>query len=92
MTLDLSHRPFSIRIFVPSGDPDGLRLVEKSNWSGIGLVFNRTNFKEALGREEIGRTGIYVLVGSSEDNALPVIYVGEGDPVQERLKSHYSLR
>ena len=25
------QRPFSIRIFVPDGDPDGLRLVEKSN-------------------------------------------------------------
>lgn len=28
MTNDASIRPFSIRIFVPNGDPDGLRLVE----------------------------------------------------------------
>ena len=58
----------------------------------MGSVFNRTNFKEALGRDEIGRTGVYVLVGSSEDNALPIVYVGEGDPVQERLKSHYGRK
>ena len=25
---------FSIRIFLPDGTPDGLKLVEKSNWSG----------------------------------------------------------
>ncbi len=31
--LDSSLRPFSIRIFVPNGDPDGLRIVEKSNWT-----------------------------------------------------------
>ena len=28
-------RPFSIRIFLPGGDPDGLRVVEKSNWTGV---------------------------------------------------------
>lgn len=83
-----SQRPFSIRIFVPGGDPDGLRLVEKSNWTGVGVVFNRTNFKQVVGRPEFERTGVYVLVGGSEDSALPMIYVGEGDPVKERLTQH----
>jgi hypothetical protein len=27
-------KPYSIRIFVPTGNPDGLRTIEKSNWSG----------------------------------------------------------
>lgn len=83
-----SQRPFSIRIFVPGGDPDGLRLVEKSNWTGVGVVFNRTNFKQVVGRPEFDRTGVYVLVGGSEDSALPSIYVGEGDPVKDRLTQH----
>ena len=30
---------FSLRIFVADGDPDGLRIVEKSNWIGKALVF-----------------------------------------------------
>ena len=30
--------PFSLRIFVADGDPDGLRTVEKSNWIGKALV------------------------------------------------------
>lgn len=92
MSIETTLRPFSIRIFVPNGDPDGLRLVEKSNWSGIGVVFNRSNIKAALGRPEVGRTGVYILVGRSEDNALPIIYVGEGDPVDSRLKSHNSQK
>jgi hypothetical protein len=25
---------FSRRVFVADGDPDGLRVVQKSNWSG----------------------------------------------------------
>jgi hypothetical protein len=33
-----SH-PFSIRIFVANGDPDGLHIIERSNWNGRALVF-----------------------------------------------------
>lgn len=87
---DFHGRPFSIRIFVPDGDPDGLRLVEKSNWTGIGVVFNRTGYKQVVSRPEFGRTGIYVLVGFSQESVLPTLYIGEGDPVKNRLNNHYS--
>jgi Domain of unknown function (DUF4357) len=86
------QRPFSIKIFVPDGDPDGLRLIEKSNWTGLGVVFNRTNYKQVVSRPEFDRTGVYVLVGVSDDSALPTIYVGEGDPVKDRLNDHYSKK
>jgi len=88
----LQQRPFSIKIFVPDGDPDGLRLVEKSNWTGIGVVFNRTTYKQVVCRPEFTKTGVYVLVGSSEGSGLPTIYVGEGDPVKDRLNQHYSKK
>lgn len=32
---DFQQRPFFIRVLVPTGDPDGLRIVEKSNWPGV---------------------------------------------------------
>ncbi len=86
------QRPYSIRVFVPDGDPDGLRLVERSNWTGVGVVFKRTGYKGAVSRPEFDRTGIYVLVGSSEESTLPTIYVGEGDPVRRRLDQHYSKK
>jgi len=35
-----SH-PFSIRIFVANGDPDGLLIIERSNWNGRALLFPR---------------------------------------------------
>ena len=86
------QRPFSIKIFVPDGDPDGLRLVEKSNWTGIGVVFNRSIYKDVSQRPEFTKTGVYVLIGSSEGSALPTIYIGEGDPVKDRLSAHYSQK
>ncbi len=30
-----SPRPTSIRLFLADGTPDGIRIVEKSNWTGV---------------------------------------------------------
>lgn len=79
---------FSVRIFVPSGSPDALRIVEKSNWSGQGIVFPRAQFDEARSRPELDRTGVYVLWGPGTASALPRVYVGEGDSVRPRLDQH----
>ena len=89
---DFHQRPFFIRVLVPTGDPDGLRIVEKSNWPGVGVVFNRTNYKEVVNRGEFDKTGVYVLVGTSDDSILPTIYVGEGDRVKNRLNQHYGKK
>ena len=32
---------FLVHIFMPDGDPEGVRVIEKSNWSGEGLAFPR---------------------------------------------------
>jgi hypothetical protein len=33
--------PFTLRIFVADGDPDGLRIIDRTNWNGKVLVFPR---------------------------------------------------
>lgn len=81
-------RPYSIKIFVPAGDPEGIRIIEKSNWSGAGLVIPRALFGEGKLRRELARTGVYVLVGPPEESGLPRVYVGEGDPIRPRLEQH----
>ena len=48
-----SH-PFSMRIFVANGDPDGLRIIERSNWNGRAMVFPRPLLPEVKKREEFG--------------------------------------
>ena len=85
-------KPFSIKIFLPDGDPDGLRIIEKSNWTGVGVVFNRSIYQESRKRSEFERTGVYILVGTSDDSTLPMVYIGEGDPVKPRIESHYSKK
>ena len=79
---------FSVRIFIPSGDPEGLRILEKSNRTGQGLVFPRSLFAETRQRLELKRTGVYILWGPGESTQLPRVYVGEGDGVLARLDQH----
>lgn len=53
------------------------------------LVAPRTKLPELAKREEITRTGIYVLAGPDPENPIgEVVYVGEGDNVFKRLASH----
>jgi len=49
-------------------------------WSGKFLVSPRTLLKELARREEITRTGVYVLAGPDPENpAQDMIYFGKGD-------------
>ena len=72
------------------GRPDGLRLVEKSNWSGVGIVCPRGRYSWAKKeRDEFSRSGVYLLVGQNGD-PLPKLYVGESETVKKRLDQHYA--
>lgn len=85
-------RGATIRIFLVDGDPDGLRLIEKSNWIGHALVCPRSRVSEAKARREFNRPGVYVLVGQPPESVVPLIYVGEGDPVRPRIEQHHKTK
>jgi hypothetical protein len=84
--------PFSLRIFVADGDPDGLRLVERSNWIGKAVVFPRALLPTVKKRDEFNQTGVYLLLGPRDDGEGEKLYIGEGDPVRPRLESHYAQK
>jgi hypothetical protein len=84
--------PFSLRIFVAEGDPEGLRLVERSNWIGKAIMFPRALLPSIKQRPEFGQTGVYLLLGPREDGDGDMLYVGEGDPIKQRLESHYAQK
>jgi hypothetical protein len=84
--------PFSLRIFVADGDPDGLRVVERSNWIGKALMFPRALLPRVKARDELGQTGVYLLLGPRENGEGELLYIGEGDPIRPRLESHYAQK
>lgn len=79
---------FSLHMFFPSGDPDGLRIVKKDNWSGRAIALKREGLDEAIERTDLDRTGVYVLRG--EEGEEPRLYVGETIDMIGRLKTHAS--
>jgi hypothetical protein len=84
--------PFSLRIFVAVGDPDGLRIVDRTNWNGKALVFPRAAWAQpsVATRPELQQTGVYLLLGQREDGEGDRLYIGEGDPIKPRLATHHS--
>lgn len=75
---------FAVKILV-DGD---LRVLEKDGWEGKGLAFPRADYgRIRRDRTELRATGVYVLLGPAEGNALPKLYVGKGQ-LQKRLDSH----
>lgn len=80
--------PYVITILVTSGDPDGVRVLEKSNWTGSGMVFSRSDLADAVA-QGLASPGIYVLMGDDPDETFEgMAYVGEAEDVGKRLASH----
>lgn len=75
-------RPFSIRLFSPSGAPDGILVASRDDWPGRAVIFPRALAGEVKGRKEYQQPGIYILVSNKR------MYIGEGDPVGDRIDSH----
>ena len=79
----------SIRLFLVDGTPNGLLAAEIMNWTGHVLTGPRSKLSELVQRPEVGRTGIYFLVGPDPENSFrPLVYIGESDDVGKRLKQH----
>ena len=93
MTFESPAVGTSIRIFLVDGDPDGFRLVEKSNWSGQAVVVSRSQYPAVRTRKEFDVPGVYVLLApGGEDGAKPRIYIGEADTLRPRLDHHVKTK
>lgn len=78
----------SVRLFLADGSATGVLTAEIINWTGHVVAGPRTRLDAALKREELQRTGIYLIFGEVAGSDLPHVYVGEGDSIASRLYSH----
>jgi len=91
MTHPDALRRFNVEIYFPEGSPEGLRLVYKSNWSGLGIVCPRNRYAEAKKRSEFSRSGVYLLIGRNEEDNQE-IYIGESETIRDRLDQHHAKK
>ncbi|MGD0462335.1 MAG: GIY-YIG nuclease family protein [Tepidisphaeraceae bacterium] len=91
---------FTIKIFVPDGDPESVRIIERTDRPRRGIFFPREKWKVASQLPEFGNVGVYILFGDSDGDEvdptnpnspanLPTVYIGEGDGIRARIDSHF---
>lgn len=88
----MKNNPYTIRFYLPDGDPDSIKIIDKMNWTGTGLEVSRDSWESHKHRSEFTEAGIYLLVGNDENSELPLLYIGQGDGVISRISSHYSQK
>ena len=80
-----------IRVYLVDGTPGGLLTAEIMNWTGHVVAAPRSDIADLLAREEVRRTGVYLLLGDDAESQSPsgkAVYVGEGDDIAVRLRQH----
>jgi hypothetical protein len=78
----------TIKLFLPKGDAQSLRTAELVNWTGKALAGPRSQLDDLLAREELNKSGVYILLGVDPDTGKQAAYIGEAEVVRDRLKQH----
>jgi hypothetical protein len=79
----------TIQIFLPDGNPRGLRLAEITSRTVKVVCFPRAEFRtKALKSPELERVGMYLLVGKDVENGADLVYVGQAEGVGKRIGQH----
>ena len=78
----MTPTPKTIQIFLPGGDPRGLRVAEITTRIVQVIEVPRTRLDEFSRMPESGQVGVYFLFGADESGADLQVYIGQtGDAV-----------
>jgi len=81
----------TIKIFLIDGDSNGRMSCELSNWSGKAYKIPRIKIKDCADREDLTKTGVYLLLGKDEEGK-DMVYVGEAENILKRLNQHLTQK
>jgi len=76
------------------GNPNGRIKCTLANWTGLAYRIPRTELENCREREDLSQTGVYFLLGTSEENGDDVVYIGQagvrknGEGILNRLLEH----
>ena len=81
----------TVKIYLVDGIPSGVMTAEIMNWTGKFTVAPRTQLADLAQRDELKRTGVYILAGQNpKDPTQEMVYIGESDNIWKRLIQHNS--
>ena len=88
----MTPRPRTIQIFLPSGDPRGIRVAELTTSIVRVIEVPRKLRDEYLDMPEAKQVGVYFLIGDDDDQEYPAVYVGQTGGTGQRLVEHHKQK
>lgn len=82
------NHPQTIQIFLPSGDPQGIRVASITTRIVRVIDVPRNLLSEFLKTPEADQVCVYFLIGENESADQPQVYVGQTGSPQTRLQDH----
>jgi hypothetical protein len=76
----------TIQVFLPDGNPRSLKIAEITSRTVQAILFPRAKLDAAAKRVELKNVGVYFLIGTSDEDSKPMLYVGEAEECLTRLK------
>lgn len=84
----MSSRPQTIQIFLPTGDPRGIRVAEITTRIVRVIEVPRSLIGEFCKTAEAQQVGAYLLVGGEDGAEVQQVYIGQSGTLTGRLAQH----
>jgi len=89
----MSSTPKTIQIFLPSGEPHGIRIAEITARIVQVIEVPRSLLTDFLAMEQSSQVGVYLLVGEDTgDDDDRRVYVGQSGDLRTRLAQHHQKK
>ena len=85
-------RPQTIQIYLPSGDPAGIRVASITTRTVRVFDVPRSLLSDFLKEPESTQVGLYFLIGAAETDENPQAYIGQSGNVGARLQQHTATK
>jgi hypothetical protein len=76
----------TIQVFLPDGNPRSMKIAEITSRTVQAILFPRARFEDTAKRNELKNVGVYFLIGSSDEDSKPMLYIGEAEDCLTRLR------
>jgi hypothetical protein len=88
----MSQTPKTIQIFLPSGEPHGIRIAEITTRIVQVIEVPRSLLADFLAMEQSRQVGVYVLVGEDTGDDDRRVYVGQSGDLRAHLAQHHQKK
>ena len=88
----MTPSPKTIQIYLPGGDPRGIRVAEITTRIVQVLEVPRSLLPEFLAMPESDQVAVYFLVAQGDDAEDPRVYVGQSGDLRARLTQHHKQK